>query len=232
MSVKYLNGTADMGKIKISLPKLPKPPTPPSFKPLDKVIEKVKPVMQKVVPKNPKDLVKNISNTVMKINKTLSTQWFLKSVEKNFLGLADKILELQKYHPNELANVYARFGGMNELLAHANRGKGKKLSGAIGEGESGETAQWADTAKASMPIIKMILEFFQKKRNKQPSAEEQQAVALMQQSLSDYNNIIQKPDDTATTDSETTTSEDGNNWLLWTGLGVAAFMLLKPKKSN
>ena len=115
------------------------------------------------------------------IKKDIAVKSFLWSVSKNYMGLADRLKDANKSHHADLVKFWGAFGSFQDLANAVNKGskKGATFSGVnyrsdrsnlnssyMGEeGGSGDQAkQYEEGAKASVGIIKQILDFFAKRK--------------------------------------------------------------------
>lgn len=142
--------------------------------------------------------VKNVKKFAH-IKKDVAVKSFLWSVSKNYMGLADRLKDANKTHHTDLLKFWGAFGSFDDLAKAVNKGskKGATFSGVnyrsdrsnlnssyMGEeGGSGDQAkQYEEGAKASVGIIKQILDFFAK-RKKDKQAGDDQSVSTLEDAV-------------------------------------------------
>lgn len=208
--LKYMNGTADMGKLTIP-------------RPFQNIVEQAQQAGQNiynsVVPQNIQQQIQAITPNTINVNTILAGKVFLASVRANFLGLADKVEYLLKVSPSEVTNFWKRYGSTTNLVNAVNAGKGKKAFGYVvgdrigkdclckdkrtwaaecckgfsvarmGADESGGEGKtdWASYAKVALPIIQWIVSLFNKKKNNgEVSQDEAATLNVMGAALATY----------------------------------------------
>lgn len=187
--LKYMNGTADIGKLTIP-------------KPFQNIVNQAQQTGQNiynsVVPQNIQQQIQAITPNTVNINTVLAGKVFLASVRANFMGLADKVEYLLKVSPSEVTNFWKRYGSTKNLVDAVNAGRGKKAfgyvvgdkigndclckdrttwaaecckgfkvgrMGADEEGGGSGGTDWAQYAKVALPIIQWIVSLFNKKKD-------------------------------------------------------------------
>lgn len=205
--LKYMNGTADIGKLTI--------PNPLNV--LQQAQQTAQNIYNSTVPANIQQQINQIAPNVVNVNAVLAGKVFLAAVKANFLGLATKTKYLLTKSPNEVYTFWARYGTQKNLVDAVNIGASKKAFGyAVGDklgkdclckdrvtwakecckgfsiksmGEDageGSGTNWAEYAKVALPIIQWIVGLFNKKKGEEPTASETQTLNVMSAALANY----------------------------------------------
>jgi len=205
--MNYMNGVidnAELGKIKKgSGKKLIKKLTDAKKKENEKIKKAFLDAKKKHDALLKKGLVSAVKNVkkFAHIKKDVAVKSFLWSVSKNYMGLADRLKDANKSHHADLVKFWGAFGSFQDLANAVNKGskKGATFSGVnyrsdrsnlnssyMGEeGGSGDQAkQYEEGAKASVGIIKQILDFFAK-RKKDKQAGDDQSVSTLEEAVND-----------------------------------------------
>lgn len=201
--LKYMNGTADIGKISIP-------------NPFQQIQQTATDIYNSVVPSNIQQQIEAITPNVVNVNAILAGKVFLAATRVNFMGLATKLQYLLAKSPNEVFSFWSRYGTQKNLTDAVNAGISKKAFGyAVGDrigkdcycrsgvwapycckgyslktmgedtGESSGT-DWAQYAKVALPIIQWIVSLFNKKKGEEPTASETQTLNVMSAALATY----------------------------------------------
>ncbi len=201
--LKYMNGTADIGKISIP-------------NPFQQLQQTATDIYNSVVPANIQEQIQSITPNTVNINAVLAGKVFLAALRVNFMGLATKTQYLIAKSPNEVFSFWSRYGTQKNLTDAVNAGVSKKAFGyAVGDrigkdcycrsgvwapycckgyslksmGEDtgeGSGTDWAQYAKVALPIIQWIVSLFNKKKGEEPTASETQTLKVLSAALATY----------------------------------------------
>jgi predicted transglutaminase-like protease len=213
--MQHLSGTHDLSE----MGKNKKHPLSDALK---KEAQKRKSTFKKIKTKHD-EILKKQGKTIKKgikrfahIQKDVAVKSFLLSVAKNYMGLANRIKDANKTHPADLKMFWAKFGAWQDLVNAVNKGskQGAIFSG-IGEDETGgssssgggQAGQYEEGAKASVGIIKQILEFFAKRKKEKQAGDDKSVEALAD--AVDKDPTIPKVDENGNTIAPDGSKDDG-----------------------
>lgn len=218
MAMAYMNGTGEMGKIKL-------------FKniasSITKVVNKVESGVKNVVQHAESGIKKGL-NVVGKVGLLPARMAFLGAVNLNVLKLATRISQAYAKNPEEVKKFWAKFKGDWSALRDAvNKGAKTSISGtSIG-------VIGAASVSAAAPIIIAVLELFKKLKSDKggDTTKDAETIETIKTALiSDENTPLQE---VTTSGTGTGTGTGMNKTLLIVGGVVVlggAYMLMKKRK--